>query len=245
MNPIQDKIRKLLRLAESSNIHEASNAAAHAQKLMEEHKLSRAVLGDIYDEPQIVQQEIADRGKLDRVVLGKFVRNDWRWSLACAVCMPNGCKPWVDYMMETSGRHLVAYGHEHNLATVAYLYQFLGAEIDRLADMLASGEGRRYKNAFRYGAIDTIKQRLSEMQREARSTAKQTAQLTGGSTALVRVEKAIVRMDGAIREVEAHMEKEGKRYRKGKSRVTDGDGYRSGQSVGNRISLNGGRTALR
>lgn len=41
---IVDKVQKLLRLAQSSNPHEAANAAACAQELIDRHHLSDAML---------------------------------------------------------------------------------------------------------------------------------------------------------------------------------------------------------
>ena len=42
VSKVAEKVRKLLALATSSNVHEAANAAAQAQKLMQEHKLTAA-----------------------------------------------------------------------------------------------------------------------------------------------------------------------------------------------------------
>ena len=39
-----DRIKRLLRLAESSNVHEAASAAARAQELMSRHRIEAASL---------------------------------------------------------------------------------------------------------------------------------------------------------------------------------------------------------
>jgi hypothetical protein len=55
MSDILNKVRKLLRLAESPNANEAALAAAKAQELIDAHNLSTALLvedgGEDVDEP--------------------------------------------------------------------------------------------------------------------------------------------------------------------------------------------------
>jgi len=46
MTDVTEAVRKLLALAESSNVHEAAAAARKAQRLMDEHNISMAELGE-------------------------------------------------------------------------------------------------------------------------------------------------------------------------------------------------------
>ena len=82
-NPIIEKIKKLLALANSCNEHEAALAASHAQRLLSEHNLAMA---DI--EAAVPRPESAD--KLDVAVsktLPKWVRH-----LSAGVCTAFDCQ---------------------------------------------------------------------------------------------------------------------------------------------------------
>ncbi len=245
---IVDKVRKLLRLSEAANIHEAENAAAAAQRLIEAHRLSEAVIGDPWSEaaddgePQPQQPPPVDP-HVTRATLGEHgARSPWRWRLAWAVCNHNGCQPWR--LGSREGHRTVAYGTETDLAVAAALYAYLEIEIDRLADKHASGRGRAYKGAFRLGAIDSIDDRLEEgtgsAREEARTVAKQRAD-TGDTTALARVETAIATIDARAGRAVSYMQGRGMAYRRGRStRVSSAGGYSSGRRVGGSIDLAGG-----
>ena len=80
-NPIIEKIRKLLALANSSNEHEAALAAAHAQRLLSEHNLAMADV-EAKHRPQSADKVETTVAK----TLPKWVRN-----LSGGVCSAFDC----------------------------------------------------------------------------------------------------------------------------------------------------------
>jgi hypothetical protein len=242
---VLDRIRKLLRLGESEDMNEAANAVAHAQRLMEEYRLTAAAIGDIWEDETGGADDgsPADRGDLSEAIIGEHTSTSaWRWSLAWSVCHANGCNPWRRGRKPTL---TYAYGHGHDLAIVRQMYGYLEQEIERLANLLASGRGRSYKSAFRYGALDEVDRKINAAKREARGQALIAAkhrETAGDSTALVRVNTAIAEIDRIGDEVKAWMRSTmGLRYSSGGSRsVSSGDGYRAGKVAGRSISLHGG-----
>lgn len=81
-NPIIEKIRKLLALANSSNEHEAALAAAHAQRLLSEHNLAMADI-EAKQRPQSADKIETSVAK----TLPKWVRN-----LSAGVCSAFDCQ---------------------------------------------------------------------------------------------------------------------------------------------------------
>src|SRR5215471_21045969 len=86
MDNVIDKIKKLLALSESSNPHEAANAAARAAELMFEHKIQSADL------------EIAGGGKrpaeavIETTLHGGKWREFWKGQLADSLARSMGCR---------------------------------------------------------------------------------------------------------------------------------------------------------
>lgn len=78
-----DKVRRLLRLAESANEHEAAAAAARAQELMTRHRIELAALDVAGDEEVELNETPVDE-------FGRMVW--WRHILASAVAEANGCR---------------------------------------------------------------------------------------------------------------------------------------------------------
>lgn len=81
-----EKVRKLLALATSTNVHEAANAAAAAERLMAEHKLAAADVeartGEAHDE-DIETAEVVEDGR--RLI-------SWRDQLVGVLASVNGCQ---------------------------------------------------------------------------------------------------------------------------------------------------------
>ena len=56
LTEVREKIKKLLRLGESSNINEAANAAAHAQRLMDKYRIAMIELGDVGEDEEPIEE---------------------------------------------------------------------------------------------------------------------------------------------------------------------------------------------
>ena len=183
MSAIIDKVRKLLRLAESPNANEAAAAAAKAQSLIDEHNLNAALLSldGAETEPD---EPIENFGRKDAPLDGGKQNDTWRWRLASTVMYANACRGYVN------GGSIHIVGRPSDVETVRYLYAYLKAEVAQLTDRDGKGCGRTWRNNYRMGVIDTISRKM----REEREKFKQAAQVAAGTTtALMRVNSAPAR----------------------------------------------------
>lgn len=134
---ILDRIQKLVRLSENnSSVEEASLAAALAQKLMFEHKISRAEVEDTgdADEPIIRVDVLAQDGRTKVVswslsLLHVLAENNFCRVVHTAARAPHAGWPSRDKM--TPGR-MELFGRRGDVDAVLYLYRYLKREINRL-----------------------------------------------------------------------------------------------------------------
>jgi len=245
---IEEKIKKLLRLATSANVNEAAAAAGQAQALVEKYNIDLSMAeaegGD--DSEPVRDWKPADNRDIALFVVKKRMPT-WRWSLAWSVAEVNGCKPWSysDYIAREDGSYewrRTAYlvGDSQDAAHATAIYQYIEAQIDSLCKRNGAGMGRAWANSFRMGAVSEIGRRLQEASRAERK------RLTGeakGEQALVRVETAIARLNERNGKVEAFMAAMGMSYSSGGGgSVSDGGGYSAGVKAGRSIRLGGGST---
>jgi hypothetical protein len=230
-------VAKLLRLAESSNVHEAALAAEHASRLMREHQISRAMLdaGARDHEDPIVDQYAAGRD----AGIPAGGRGRWRGSLAIVLARAHGC-----VVFGPSDRHFLI-GRASACDAVRYLYTYAAAEIDRLAVKASRGMGRTWANNFRLGAVDAVKESLARAHAQAAADAR--AQAAGADaeaagTALVKVENALALLQA---DHQAAVALGRARYRLGGGssyRVTGNASAReAGRRAGASINVSGGR----
>src|ERR1700691_1560854 len=123
---ILDKVRKLRQLANSANVNEAANAAAIAEKLIQEHRIAEAELSAGEEEETATQDFIASDSSSTVT---------WRWHLIYELCRAYQCKPWIVHRRnpETfrTTQHFGVAGAPSDLATVKYQYAYLSLEIIR------------------------------------------------------------------------------------------------------------------
>ena len=143
------RVRKLLALAGSPNVHEAALAAAQAQALIDRHHLAE-LLAEVEAEP------ITD-GRASPLETARRPRR-WRSILAAALAEANGCLAW---QAEAGGQtSLYILGRERDRAVVAALFEGLAPRIEWLSATHAPGAGREVHDAFRIGAVEAIRDRL-------------------------------------------------------------------------------------
>ena len=159
-----DRIRKLLRLGQSENKHEAAQAIARAQRLMDEHKIEIAMLED--SERELDQEEIEYwSDPLDPGTGSRFPR--WRVALAWALCRANGCIPFSNrWTFDERGRGgrkgIKLVGRASNVQTVRYFYAMCLHEIERLTTIKGKGNGLTWRNNFRLGCVDGINKAIAQ-----------------------------------------------------------------------------------
>ena len=155
-NPIIEKIKKLLALANSSNEHEAALAASHAQRLLSEHNLAMA---------DIEAAQRPDRADRVEANVSKTLPK-WLRILSAGVSAAFDCQA-VHY--PSTGK-LVFIGVGADVQIAAYTFAYLERTARRLCagylkEHVRSHEPSRHRELLRQsyylGAVTTISQRLS------------------------------------------------------------------------------------
>ncbi|MSU62348.1 MAG: DUF2786 domain-containing protein [Pedosphaera sp.] len=194
-----EKAVKLLRLAQSSNPHEAALAASRAQEIMDRFKLEG--LSADFD-PRAQPAEAIEDFRADPLDPGANVET-WRARLCHHVAASNECKVYILRTVNGSGFAIV--GRASDAQTVRYLYSWLKQEVDRLACEHCGGLGRTYWNNFRIGCVETVVERLMESRKATTEAVKAEASAAGG-LALVRVERALALREKMLADVDEWMD---------------------------------------
>lgn len=214
---IIDRIRKLLRLARSDNVHEAATAAARAQELMSKYELEEAQLGDISEDNTSRVMAFADEDGLygaNRLAL-------WLLRLAVNLAELNNAECFVQ--VKGKRRVIGLVGNPRNVSLIRYLFLFLKREIERLCSVHAQGRSStQWRNSFKLGATDEVILRM----REARDSIFRTA----SHTALARINAERLEARNWVEE------KQTRKPRKPKADVAY-HAYVTGRVVGRQIQL--------
>jgi len=156
-NPIIEKIRKLLALANSCNEHEAALAASHAQRLLSEHNLAMA---DIESEqkPQSADKVEATVSK----TLPKWVRY-----LSAGVCTAFDCQA----IHHPALGKMTFIGVGADVQVAAYTFVYLDKTVRKLCssyikhhvnDGTPNRQRELMRQSYYLGAVSTITGRLRE-----------------------------------------------------------------------------------
>lgn len=234
LDKVTSKIKKLLSLAgnAAASEGEAANAAAAAQKLIEQYKLDVALLDE--DEDAVPRVEEIGTAVLD----GEPDQNGstWRKQLALAVAEVNGAKVF------TYGGQIQLVGTPSSVALIRPLYSYLVFCVESLAKREAQGNGKRYAISWRMGCVDRLRERLREAAKIGKESAKQEAVSKGAD--LVRVSSALARTEDEMLRVNQWMESN-LRLKKSQSKYSvSSDAFGKGRLAGDSISLTGAK-ALR
>ena len=198
---IRSRIKKLLKLSESSNPGEAANAARMAQEIMMRHGISSEAIGDDGDDrPDTKTQETGHT----TFSTGKKRWSQWHVKLASAVSQANGCLILLSKHWDSENRcyqnSFMLIGYEQNRQDTIQIYNFCAAEIDRLCEEYCKAErsrgnrpGKTGGKQFRLGAIRSIRDSLDAARRNVEKQLREEA--AGNTTALARVEKGLKRYD--------------------------------------------------
>lgn len=147
-----DRVRKLLALAGSPNVHEAAAAAARAQALIAQHRLE-GVLGGAGEADPVTD------GADEPLERARKLRR-WRVVLASALAEANGC---VAYTSDgPDGQEIRLAGRSADRAAARLLWDWLLDRIQWLSATLGPGRPRAWHEAFRIGAVDAVAERLAQ-----------------------------------------------------------------------------------
>ncbi|MDP2315662.1 MAG: DUF2786 domain-containing protein, partial [Pseudomonadota bacterium] len=155
------RVRKLLALATSPNVHEAAAAASAAQALIERHRLEALLAAeDGADDPL---DPITD-GREAPLEVARRLRK-WKFALAAGLAEANGC---LAYTAAVGGEtHLLLAGRASDRAAVASLWGWLVSRIEWLSATHGPGRSRDWHEAFRIGAAEVVVERLARVEGEA------------------------------------------------------------------------------
>jgi hypothetical protein len=189
-----------LRLAERAGTpDEAALAAAKAQKIIDDYKLDIENLEFDAEQLKEDKEEVKDFGyadPLDDVKYGNY-RESWTLRLASIVAHSNQCE--VRHTKKSDkGIKIRVIGRPSDVCVVRYLYSFFRIQIDELAAAQTKGNSSS-RGEFCVGCIDTLKTKL-EAQREA-TVAEVRTKHSGDEMSLVRVNRAVTRMENRAKEV--------------------------------------------
>ncbi|MEZ4410622.1 MAG: DUF2786 domain-containing protein [Polyangiales bacterium] len=164
-----DRVRKLLALATSSNVHEAAAAAAQAQTLITRHRLQQWL--DAERDATVDADPIADASDAPLEVARKL--RPWKVALASALAEVNGC---VAYTLDRGAdAAIVLVGRARDRAAVEALWAWAVKRIEWLSATHGEGKSRAWHEAFRVGASDVLARRLDEANRAEREASTETA----------------------------------------------------------------------
>jgi hypothetical protein len=219
---VADRIRKLLGLATSSNVNEAAAAAARAQKLMQEHKLSMADVS-VEDGSSITELPLGSEGYMA----------SWKFALVTGVARAFFCE--VIALRIRNRRKIRVVGKKDDAEVAIGVFNYVVKEIDKLADedvetdtalhYISSGriDVRGYKEKFRQGAAAGVASKLRQ----------QTAIFTSSS------EKALVVVNRSKDELRSYLKVKYGESKQPEQKAPEGDaaeeaylrGYERGEDI--------------
>jgi len=168
-----DKVRKLLALSRSADVHEAASAAARAQALVERYRLEGLLEAEEAATAEPIEDEVLETARRSR---------RWKAVLASGLAEVNHCLAYT--REEGRERQIVLAGRAPDRAAVQSLWEWLVPQIEWLSATHGAGHDKRWHDDFRVGAADTVCARLRSVSAEQHAGVDPTA--------LVRLEPALV-----------------------------------------------------
>jgi hypothetical protein len=223
IDKVIDRVRKLLALAgNNTSSAEATVAAAMANKLIEEHRLSTADLEgkeDSFVEPIVEADDyVYQSGRI----------NPWKANLVRVLTRFYGCAYWNDCTWEITGRQVSRYrlvGRQSDIQLVNFMYAWLSTECTRLSASEAKGRGRVFVASYCEGFVDGINIQFKASRLQAQATAT--------SAAIVKIDARGEESKTALYNMHTNL-----RTKKSSSySQRDGQAFAAGQSRGKSVHL--------
>jgi len=171
-----DRVRKLLALASSPNVHEAAAAAAQAQALVERYRLEALLAAEAVEAAAAAVDPVTD-GREAPLEAGRRPRK-WKSALAAGLAAANGCVAYVAKLGREQA--LLIAGRAEDRAAVIELWSWLVRRIEWLSATHGAGQAREWHEAFRIGAAEAVSERLQ--------AAVVATQVAIGAASLARIE---------------------------------------------------------
>ena len=206
------------------SVQEEATAAAIAQKLLTQYKLTVADLGGL------------DNGEKINDDTSLYIGNrkvTWKAYLAGTICDVNGCKLYFHWSYAgwsgQRAKRQVSFrviGRNSDIEVVAYFFNYLTNKVEQLCKQAmrrGDGVGKRWSNSFKLGAAEVLCTRLREAAAEAREISTSTA---------------IVKVDTRDAEVQKWAEENLKLRSSTRTiSVIDPDAFATGVAAGRSINL--------
>lgn len=218
LQSVIEKVNKLLALTTSTNAHEAANAAAQANRLIDKFRISEEELAAPVEEPIIEDSNfIYETGRV----------TPWKSTLAVILAHHYGCAIFnaADY---STGRLVTRYklvGRDSDIYISKYMFGWLVSECQRLSDTNAKGKGHIFANSYCIGFVTGVKDQLTDSRKQLQSAES--------SVALVKIEGRLEESTRTMRQL--HSLK--KVNKSGGSRIV-GDAFSAGLQQGRNININ-------
>lgn len=213
------RVRKLLALADSPNVHEAASAAALAQALIDTHRLQGLLEAEASKQEEA---EALEDGRDTPLETGRRVRT-WKTVLAAGLARLNGCVAYTTGRKKTA--LLLLAGRPGDRAAVLEVWTWLVHRIELLSATLGPGQDRSWHDAFRIGAAEEILARMAASQHRVLQDVE--------AAALVTVEHGLARRQSAV----DHFAEETLRLKPGRALRVDAEGYARGKAAGATVDL--------
>jgi len=209
-----DKVRKLLALSRSTNVHEAAAAAARAQELIDRYRLEELLEAEESATQDPVEEEVLETARRQR---------RWKTVLAARLAEIN-CS--VAFLREEGRqRHIVLAGRAADRSAVRSLWDWLVPQLEWLSATHGAGHDKRWHDDFRIGAVETIAARLT-------AVGEAEHQLVPPK-ALTRIEPVLVARRDALKAfTDRHLT-----TKSGRALLVGVDAWRAGKEAANAVSL--------
>lgn len=170
LQKVIDKVKNLLALSKSDNVHEATAAANKANQLIDEYRLSSM---DLSEDNSEIDPLIEDADAIYESGRQIF----WKVNLVIVLANHYGCAVY-NHANYSTGRMFSRFkliGRTSDIQIVKYMFSWLSMECQRLAEINGKGRGKVYIQSYCLGFVSGIKEQLNKSRKEAEKTVNSTA----------------------------------------------------------------------
>lgn len=152
---ILDKIKLLLKLAQSPNENEASNAREKAHQLISKHNVSEEELKGIAEKKSAYSE--------DELLFSTNVIVGWKNQLALGLATKFDCQIIQEECHPSDGNiiyNYYVYGADESIETVKRAYSIFNNKVYHLLETRCQGRGPIYKDSYCEGVVQSIRENL-------------------------------------------------------------------------------------
>lgn len=153
---ILNKVKLLLNLSNSSNVNEADNARAMANRLIEKYNITPEELKSLESQPE--------KYSSDDLLFHTFKIVNWMQHLAVACAKHFYCYIVQETIKPNSGSeeyNYYVYGEDEDEQAVKFVFSSLFKKIHNLIDTKCIGRGPIYIDSYCEGLVEAIKYNLA------------------------------------------------------------------------------------